>query len=108
MEVREQKLTISGIRKYLDEWFAGTMSMGLLIDGRDDAFRYVIVETTKGDVVFETIFNKFDYKGEDETICSTAGIVNEELRGMVEKCILLDKQMAESNEEKQNNASQKS
>lgn len=108
MEIKEQKLTITGLRNYLDEWFLGTMSLGMLVDGSNDSFHFLIIETTNNDVIFETIYKKDEYKGEDETICSTSGIVDEELRGLVEQCIALDKQLAESASKKQNNEAQKS
>ena len=103
MEIKEQKLTITGLRGYLNEWFNGTMSMGLLNDGNNETFNFVIVETTNQSVIYSCCFKNNEYKGEDETICSTAGIVNEELKGLVEQCIALDKQMAEYKAKEQNN-----
>ena len=99
---KEQKLTIAGLKNYLNEWFLGTMSLAMLIDGNSDSFHYIIIETTNNEVIYQTTYKQNEYKGDDQTICSTAGIVDDELRGLVEQCIALDKQMAEHNKQKDN------
>ncbi len=107
MELKEQKLTIATLRNYLDEWLFSTMSLKLLIDGRDDAFNFVIVNSSNGEVVYRTTYAKGEFVSEEETICSTSGIVNEEFRGVIEHSIMLDKQIASYKEAETNNKTQK-
>lgn len=107
MKNREQKLTISALRNYLDEWFNGTMSLAMSVDGRDDIFNFLIVNSFNGEVIFSTIYDNHEYSNEDEAICSTSGIVNEELRGIIEKCIMLDKQVESLKKAEANSKNQK-
>ncbi len=103
MANKEQKLTITGLRSYLNEWFDGTLSMGLLNGKNNESFNFVIVESKNHNLIYSCNFKDNEYRGEDETICSTAGIIDEEFRGVIEKCIALDKQIAEYREKEQSN-----
>ena len=96
METKEQKLTISELRKYIDEWFSGTISLVILKNSSYDSFDFIIKETTNGNVIFSSKYKYNDYYGEDKTMCSTAEIINAERRGLIEQCIELDKQLAKN------------
>lgn len=106
METKEQKLTIKKLRDYFDEWLGETMSMGLSSDEKDK-FNFVIVETSNQNVIYSCSFNNNEYFGENDTICSTSGIVNQEFRGVIEKCIVLDNQIDEKKLKTNNVSKQK-
>ena len=100
MEIREQKLTIAELEKYLGEWINGIMPVKSQENG-GRLVEYVVIEPTGCSLVYSCVFNANEYKGEEKTICSTAGIANEELRGLIEQCIALDRQLNESKAIKQ-------
>ena len=95
MALKEQKLTMAELEKYISEWISGIMPVKSA-EQNGEVIEYLIIEPTGCSIVYSCRFNSEEYKGEENTICSTAGITNDELRGLIEKCISLDKQMLES------------
>lgn len=106
MAFKEQKLTMAELEKYISEWISGIMPVKSS-EQNGEVIEYLIIEPTGCSVVYSCLFNKEDYKGDDKTICSTACITNEELRGLIEKTIELDKQLNASKAKVENAEPQK-
>lgn len=88
-----RNLTLSKLRDYIDEWVMSTMSLKMLIDGNPDAFHYMIVYEPSKEVVFSQDYKNSEFTDEENTMCSTTGIVNEDLRGLVEQAIDIDREL---------------
>ena len=93
MTFNEQKLTLGEMKNYLSEWFAHEL-VSKTIAGKYDSFEriYQLFEEGSNKVIFEHVFGISQFDTLD-AIVSTAGIKDEELRGVVEQCIGLDRQM---------------
>ena len=90
----EQKLKLSEMKNYLSEWFAGDL-VSKTVMGKYDTYERIYQLYEEGrehEIVFEHIFGVNQLESPD-AIVSTKGIKNEELRGVVEQCIMLDAQI---------------
>ena len=89
-----RKLPIKEMEKYVSEWFNRCKSdASALIDTPDEVI-YRITDLSSNKVVYFHQFKAGEYS--DDAVISTDGIINEELRGLVEQCIDLDRQLEES------------
>lgn len=93
-------MTLGEMKNYLSEWFLGTNFK--IVAGAYDTFdrKVVISEEGSGDLIFEHTFTVKDFVT-DDAIVSTSSIINEELRGLVEQCYRLDKQLEECKKERE-------
>ena len=97
-------MTLGEMKRYLSEWFLGTNFK--IVAGEYDTFnRQVVITEENSDLVL--FARDFDVKEliTDESIVSTDCIKNDELRGLVEQCYRLDKQLEEIEKEKASKAS---
>jgi len=103
METKKGPISMTSEEMFqrLSEWFFQLMSVVVLLEDEEENKRsYSILETDTKEVVFE---HKFVGNNDDvgDLIVSTAGIKNEELRGLVEQCWRLDQQIEEYKKPKQ-------
>lgn len=91
---KEQKIKLIEMKQYLGEWFFfGTTSK--IVPGKYDSGErtYQILDATSDEVIFEHLLG-IDVIDDENALVSTNGIKNEELRGLIEQSIELDKQIA--------------
>lgn len=91
----EQTLELSKLKTYIGEWFLDISSS--IEPGKYDSYEriYKIYDTSSSELVYTHTFGGAEMVDESAMV-STSGIINEELRGLVEQCITLDKQLEES------------
>ena len=91
----EQILELSKLKQYISEWFLDIHSTIEL--GKYDSFDriYKIYDSTSSNLVYLHTFKVSEMLDESAKV-STSGIIDEELRGLVEQCIMLDKQLEEN------------
>ena len=83
-------MTLGEMKNYISEWFSFP-GVKMIADGNDASNRkVVIIEEKSGKVVFEYAFTDNE-PVTDETLVSTSGILNEELRGLIAQGYMLDK-----------------
>lgn len=115
MEIKEQKLQYNDMLKYIGEWYNICLPHFEFGDNGSDTVIFAVSDFNSGEVIFEQTLNLSEYSSKksdeidfqadkeeieknikDNAIFSTKGILNEELRGLIEQCVALDKQLAES------------
>ena len=103
--ISEVNMTLGEMKNYLSEWFLNISSKVEL--GSYDTFerRVVITEPESGEILFTRSFG-VDELVTNDVLVSTSGIVNDELRGLIEQCHRLDKQIEQTTNDK-NEAFQK-
>ena len=82
------------IKEYLSEWYYEPQFSVSVQPGEYDSGKifHVVKENYSGDIVFvwqTGMAERFD----ENTMVSTSGIVGDELRGLIEQCYDLDKQL---------------
>ena len=87
---------MSKLKEYISEWFLDVSSTIEL--GKYDSFEriYNLYDVSSSELIFKQTLKVSDIDVE-KSLASTSGIINDELRGLVEQCIALDKQMEELN-----------
>lgn len=86
-----RELTLEDMEKYVCEWLADPKIEIAKVVGHDTEEAYTI---SQGETVeYLTIFKKGECKR--DSIVTTAGVINDELRGCIEQCIDLDRQLEE-------------
>lgn len=91
------------IKEYLSEWYYEPQFSLSAKAGAYDSNKifHILRENYTGEVVFvweADMTEKFD----ENTMVSTAGIVGDELRGLIEQCYALDIQLGSNEAESQN------
>ena len=90
----EQKIELQKMKEYLSEWFAGDLISKTSL-GRYDSYEriyQIFEEGNEKDIIFEHVFGVSQLESPN-AIVSTAGIKDEQLRGVVEQSIMLDAQI---------------
>lgn len=96
----EEKITTEAImpygkmKEYLSEWYYEPQFSLSAKAGEYDSNKifHILKENYTGEVVFVWEADMYERFGED-TMVSTAGIVGDELRGLIEQCYELDKRL---------------
>ena len=86
-------LTLGEMRRYLNEWFASRLTEEVISVNYQDYTKALVMKDDKNNNIFYAPFSSFE-KINDNTKVSLSGIVNQELKGLVGKCIDLDKQLS--------------
>lgn len=85
------ELKLEQMEKYVREWLVNPTVAVMPVIGHNDEEAYSISQGE--DVIYLAIFKKGECKR--DSIVTTSGIIDDELRGCVEKCIYLDIKLAE-------------
>lgn len=96
MKNKEEVIALGKMKDYLSEWFAGPLKSKTVL-GKYDSYERIyqlFEEGSEESIVFEHVF-KADQLESEDALVSTAGIKEEELRGLIEQCIGLDRQIEE-------------
>ncbi len=89
----EQKIKLADLKCYLSEWFFMGVTSKVKPVNYDSYNRlYQILDTYSDELLFEHLFGVDTIDMENAEV-STAGIKNQELRGLVEQSIALDNQI---------------
>lgn len=87
-----ESLPLKDMEKYILEWLVEPKVEIAEVVGHGDEEAYTIYQ--REEPIYLHIFKKGEYS--EDAIVTTAGIYNDELRGMVEQCIRLDRQIESS------------
>ena len=101
-EPTDRKIELGKLRKYLQEWYYEPLAEIITdIDFEDYDRLLTIMDPSSGDEVFRHLF-EYCMSINDDSMVSLFGIVNEELRGIINKEIQLDEQVEAYKSQKAN------
>lgn len=88
-------LTQSEMKKYVQEWIPNLSTMIYVSNIKTDEADLKMIDVSNGELIFSQHLKQSKISEKDKVV-STSGIIDEELRGLIEQCISLDRQLEES------------
>jgi len=106
----DKELTLGEMRQYLSEWYTDGLAEHTTtfseVYFEDYDREFTINDATTEQPVFRAVFHR-DFPINDKAKVYLSGVVDEELRELIGKCIELDDQIAKANAQNNQTPSQK-
>lgn len=102
MKNKTRDISIEQLENYIMEWYDGYLTKYIEIASHPEKTSYEILDQKSGEIIYSKILNTSDLKKGRDLIVSTDGFINEEFKGIIEKCIELDEMIKEMKESSSN------